>query len=69
MNNTPVLDLNDRQNKDNIIKPKNTPFFLIIQKAENKEIKIPCSSESVAKKLLVSYSNNYSNCKVFLMRN
>lgn len=67
MNNTPVLDLDDRQNKDNIIKPKNTPYFLIIQKSENKKIKIPCSSESMAKKLLVSYSNNYSDCKVSLV--
>lgn len=62
--------LNKKNNKeDNItfeklIKP---PYFIEIIKSNDKKIKIPCSNEAVAKKILAAYSNNNSNSKVSLV--
>ncbi len=58
------------QEQDNLFKKEHTkglPYFIVIQKANNKQIRIPCSNEKVARRLLASYSNNYSNCKISLM--
>lgn len=39
-------------------------YFIEIQRSANKKIKIPCSSEAVARRILASYSNNKSNSKI-----
>ena len=46
---------------------KGAPYFIVIQKKENKTIIIPCSNEQIAKKVLASHSNYNSNCKGSLM--
>ena len=43
------------------------PYFIEIQRVSNKKIKIPCSSEAVAKRILATYANNNSNSKVSLV--
>lgn len=49
-------------------KLKASPYFIVIQKTEDKEIKIPCSNEAVARNVLASYSNYKSKSKTSLMR-
>lgn len=68
---TPILEIpNDQEKKE--ISPDNErlkalPYYIVLQKSENKTIKIPCSSELVAKKVLASYTNSNSNSKVPLV--
>ena len=64
----------NQENQDNLkeketlnIQTKLPPYFIVIEKPNNKKIKIPCASEIVAKRLLASYSNHKSNCKISLM--
>ena len=61
-----ILSPEDRQDNTNKEQIKGFPYFIVIQKT-NKQIKIPCANENVAKKILAAYSNNNSNCKVSLM--
>ena len=58
--------LEDRQGNTNNTQVKGFPCFIVLQKT-NKQIKIPCANETVAKKVLAAYSNNNSNCKISLM--
>lgn len=44
----------DNTNKDQL---KGLPYFIVIQRI-NKKIKIPCANETIAKKVLASYSHN-----------
>ena len=49
------------QDQDNLFKKEHTkelPYYIVIQKVNNKQIKIPCSNEEVAKRLLASLSSN-----------
>ena len=62
------INLLEKEAEGNTTKKiKGLPHFVIIQKAEGKKIKIPCANENVAKKILASYSNYNSNCKIFFM--
>ena len=66
MEHVSLLSSEDRQDNTNKEQLKGLPYFIVIQKT-NKKIKIPCANEIIAKKVLASYSNNNSNCKVSLM--
>ena len=58
------------QEEDNLFKKEHTkglPYFIVIQKANDKQIKIPCSNEEIAKRILRTYAHNNSNCKTPLM--
>ena len=63
MENISLLGPENRQDNTNTEQVKGSPYFIIIQKT-NKQIKIPCANENVAKKILAAYSNNNSNNKV-----
>ena len=63
MENINLLGPENRQDNTNKEQLKGFPYFIIIQKT-NKQIKIPCANENVAKKILAAYSNNNSNNKV-----
>ena len=67
MENLKLLDLKERQ--DNTIKKQlpRLPHFIVIKKTGEKNIKIPCANEAIAKRLLASYTNNNSNSKISLM--
>ena len=54
----------DNISKEQLTKP---PYFVEIQKSVNVKIKIPCSNETIAKKLLAAYSNYNSKSKAPLM--
>ncbi len=56
----------DIQGNTNNNPMKGLPYFIVLQKT-NKQIKIPCANENVAKKILLAYSNNNSNSKTSLM--
>lgn len=66
MENVTLLSSEKRQDNTDIKKIKGFPFYILIEK-QNKQIKIPCANENIAKRLLTTYSNNNSNCKVSLM--
>ena len=68
MENRSLLGPEDRQDNTNKEQLKGFPYFIIIQKT-NKQIKIPCANENIAKKILAAHSNNNSNNKVSLMWN
>ena len=53
MENIGLLSLECRQDNTNKDQLKELPYFIVIQK-----IKIPCANETIAKKVLASYSNN-----------
>ena len=60
MSNTLLLDLNcvaeeQKDNKPILGKQEAMPFFIEIYKEENKKIKIPCSNENIAVKVLDVY--------------
>ena len=57
------------ERQDNDTKHKTLPYFIEIKKAENKKLRIPCSNELVANKVLTSYSNYSSKSKVSLVGN
>ena len=67
MNNTLLNKIDTKEENTNQGKQIVLPYFIEIKKAENKKIKIPCSNEKIAKKVLASHANNNSNCKVSLM--
>ena len=54
-------------NKDQDTNKNKALYFIEIQKSEMRKIKIPCSNEAIAKKILQTYSNNNSDCKVSFM--
>ncbi len=66
MENISLLRPKDRQDNTNKEQVKGLPYFIVIQKT-NKQIKIPCANENVAKKILAAYANNNSNSKISLM--
>lgn len=66
MKNVSLLSLKDIQDNTNKEQLKGLPYFIVIQRT-NKQIKIPCANEIVAKRILATYSNNNSNSKVSLM--
>ena len=66
MEDITLLSSEKRQDNTDRKGLKGLPFYILIEK-QNKQIKIPCANESIAKRLLVTYSNNNSNCKVSLM--
>ena len=66
MENIDLSGPKDRQDNTNKEPLKGFPYFIVIQKI-NKQIKIPCANETIAKKLLAAYTNNNSNSKVSLM--
>ena len=66
MENISLLSPKERPDNTNKEPLKGFPYFIVIQKT-NKEIKIPCANETIAKRILATYSNNNSNCKVSLM--
>ena len=68
MENVNLLGPENRQDNTNKEQLNGLPYFIIIQRT-NKQIKIPCANENVAKKILATYSNNNSNNKVPLMWN
>ena len=65
MENTNLHTLKDCKNS--IGKYNTLPIIAEISKGESKKIRIPCSSEEVAKKVLYSYYHSQS--KVSLVRN
>ena len=65
MENISSLGPEDRQDNTNQ-KQLGLPFFIVLQRI-NKQIKIPCANETVAKKILAAHSNNNCNSKVSLM--
>lgn len=67
MESTALIKEDRQDNTDNLC--KTLPYFIEIQKSENVKIKIPCSNEAVAKKVLISYTNCKSNSKISLVRN
>ncbi len=66
MENLSLLNPEQRQDNTNKNQLKGFPFFIVIQTI-NKQIKIPCANEAIAKRILASYANNNSNSKVPLM--
>ena len=56
MENLTLIEEN-RQGNTNNNQIKGLPYFIVLQKT-NKQIKIPCANETIAKKVLASYSNN-----------
>ena len=68
MESIKLLSPEDRQDNTNKEPLKGLPYFIVIQRTD-KQIKIPCANESIAKRLLAAYSNNKSNSKVSLMGN
>jgi len=66
MENISLFSPEDRQDNTNQKQLKGLPYFIVIQRT-NKQIKIPCANETIAKKLLAAHSNNNSNSKVPLM--
>ena len=67
MENISLLNLQDEQdNTSNKEQSKGLLRFVIIQRP-NRQVKIPCANEIIAQRLLVSYTNNNSNCKISLM--
>ncbi len=46
--------------QDNTLKDgtKGLPYFVIINKSNKKEVKIPCANEDVAKKVLGTFRTN-----------
>ena len=47
------------QEQDNLYKKEHTkqlPYFIVIKKANDKTIKIPCSNEEIARKLLTRFN-------------
>ena len=63
MENISLLGPENRQDNKNKEQLKGFPYFIVIHNT-NKQIKIPCANETIAKRLLASYSNNNSNNKV-----
>ena len=66
MENTNLLSSENRQDNTNKEQLKGFPYFIVLQKT-NKQIKIPCANEVIAKRLLATYTNNDSNSKSSLM--
>ena len=66
MESTGLIKEDRQDNTNNLCKA--LPYFIEIQKSESIKIKIPCSNEDVAKKILASYSNYKSNSKIPLVR-
>lgn len=60
---SPKIKKEDNTSQENQEKLTGLPYFIEIQRAINKKIKIPCSNEIIAKRVLASYSNNKSNNK------
>lgn len=50
--------MEDKQ--DNTLKPNSLIQFVTITKANNRQIKIPCANEIVAKRLMNSYAGKLS---------
>ena len=60
-----IVSLFEKEKQDNTL-----PYFVEIQRTnDKKKMRIPCSNETVAKRVLASYSNYKSNGKVPLVRN
>ena len=53
MENISLLEPQDKLQDINGNQRKGQPYFIIIQKSENKKIRIPCVNEKVAEKLLL----------------
>ena len=67
MSNLTLTEVREKLEDNNQLKSKKLPYFIVLYKNENKKIKIPCSNETVAMRILNSYTNNNSNCKISLM--
>ena len=68
MENRSLSGPETRQDNTNKEQLKGFPYFITLQKT-NKQIKIPCANETIANRLLATYSNNNSNSKISLMGN
>lgn len=55
MQTTALLETMEKEGNDIQQRLTNSPYFILIERAKNKKVRIPCANEEVAKRILASF--------------